>query len=62
MRPDAQELFARPDQRDEAEELRQQESGLRARLDAITEAFAEGEIDRRSCAPAPSGCAPGCSE
>lgn len=46
MRSDARQLFARPDQRHEAEELRQQESGLRARLDALTEAFAEGEIDR----------------
>ncbi len=46
MRPDARQLFARPDQRGEAEELRQQESAVRARLDALTEAFAEGEIDR----------------
>jgi site-specific DNA recombinase len=46
MRSDARQLFARPDQRHESEELREQESALRARLDALTEAFAEGEIDR----------------
>ena len=44
--PDARELFARPDSRDRAHVLREEEAGLRARLDGLAQAFAEGEIDR----------------
>lgn len=44
--PDAREFFARPDSREEAQGLREEEGSLRARLDGLAEAFAEGDIDR----------------
>lgn len=46
MQPDARELFARSDSRDEAQELREEEAALRARKDGLAAAFAEGDIDR----------------
>lgn len=46
-RPDAVSLFARPDEADRAAALREESRGLTARLDALAEAFAAGEIDRR---------------
>jgi site-specific DNA recombinase len=45
-RPDARELFSRADSRDQAQGLREEEASLRARLDGLSEAFAEGDIDR----------------
>lgn len=44
--PDARELFARPDSRADAHALREEEARLRARLDGLAEAFAEGDVDR----------------
>jgi len=45
-RPDAREVFARAESRDEAQELREEEAALRARKDGLAAAFAEGDIDR----------------
>lgn len=45
-RPDAAELFAREDKADQVAALRDDEAGIRARLDGLAEAFAGGEIDR----------------
>jgi DNA invertase Pin-like site-specific DNA recombinase len=44
-RPDAADLIARADTREEIAELREEEAALRARLDGLAEAFAEGDID-----------------
>ncbi len=44
--PDALEVFAQPDSHGEARALREEEAGLRTRLDGLSEAFAEGDIDR----------------
>jgi site-specific DNA recombinase len=46
-RPDAAELFARPDRSEEVGKLREEETALRTRLDGLGEAYALGEIDRR---------------
>jgi hypothetical protein len=43
--PDAAEVFARDDSSGLVEELRNKERGLRARLDGLAEAYAEGDID-----------------
>ena len=39
-------MFAQPDSHGEARALREEEAGLRTRLDGLSEAFAEGDIDR----------------
>ena len=44
--PDARALFTRPDRRDAAAGLRDEENGLRVRLDGLAEAYAAGEVDR----------------
>ncbi|WP_270886597.1 recombinase family protein [Pedococcus sp. 5OH_020] len=44
--PDAVDLFARDDARDETAQLVEQERGLRQRLDGLAEAYAAGDIDR----------------
>ncbi len=44
--PDVVELLTDPRSTDEAQELRGEEQGLRARLDGLAESFAAGEIDR----------------
>lgn len=44
--PDAAQVLARPADRDNAAALRDEERGLRARLDGLAEAFAVGDIDR----------------
>jgi hypothetical protein len=43
--PDAAELFARDDSSGRVEELRNEERGVRARLDGLAEAYAAGDID-----------------
>jgi site-specific DNA recombinase len=44
--PDVAELLTDPSSGEEAQELRDEERGLRARLDGLAESFAAGEIDR----------------
>ena len=45
-RPDARELFARSDTREEAQSLREEEASVRVRLNGLSQAYAEGDIDR----------------
>lgn len=45
--PDAAAAFTRPDQSDRADDLRREQRTLTTRLDALAEAFAAGDIDRR---------------
>ncbi|MFK5691373.1 recombinase family protein [Ornithinimicrobium sp. LYQ92] len=44
--PNAVEIFARPQQKDKAADLRQEQSRLRTTLKGLAEAFADGDIDR----------------
>lgn len=46
--PDARELLARPDGRDEVADLTARQDALRGRLDGLAEAFAAGDIDREA--------------
>lgn len=47
LRPDARELFATKTQ-NEAGALREEATSSRTRLDGLSEAFAEGEVDLNS--------------
>lgn len=50
QQPDARKIFARPEARSDAAVLRDEEQGLRSRLDGLAEAFAEGVVDRQALA------------
>lgn len=49
-RPDAVDLFAHPDDTVVVGDLRDEQKGIRARLDGLAEAFAAGDIDRQALA------------